>query len=109
MTDDKLRELEREQDIQQFISLLKEERDSIETSISPLPCRPYIQNKRRRRLISPYWLVAASIAGFVAGFFTPNNMYDNKVDNDFASIDTVASNGYSIAQMDIDASLLFTM
>lgn len=109
MIDEKLKELEKEEDIQQFISLMKEERNSSEASISPLPCRPYIKNKKRHRLISPYWLVAASIAGFVAGFFTPNNMYDNKVDNDFASIDTVASSGYSIAQMDIDASLLFTM
>lgn len=109
MTDDKLRKLEREQDIQQFISLLKEERNSSEASISPLPCRPYLQKKKRCRLISPYWLVAASIAGFAAGLFTPNSVFDNKLNNDIASIDTVASSGYSIAQMDIDARLLFTM
>ena len=109
MIDDKLKELEKEEETQKLITLLKEERDSSEASILPLPCRPYLQEKRRLRLISPYWLVAASILGFIAGFFTPNNMYSNKVENDFANIDTVASCGYSIAQMDIDANLLVTL
>jgi hypothetical protein len=109
MTDDKLKELEKEEDIQQFISLLKEERNSSEAAILPRTCRPYLKKRRNLRLISPYWLLAASIAGFAAGLFTPNSVFDNKLDNDIASIDTVASSGYSIAQMDIDARLLFTM
>lgn len=109
MTDDKLKELEKEEDIQQFISLLKEERNSSEAAILPRTCRPYLKKRRNLRLISPYWLLAASVAGFAAGLFTPNSVFDNKLDNDIASIDTVASSGYSIAQMDIDARLLFTM
>ena len=109
MTDDKLKELEKEEDIQQFISLLKEERNSSEAAISPRTCRPYLKKRRNLRLISPYWLLAASVAGFIAGFFTPNSIYSNKEEYEFANIDTIASSGYSIAQMDIDASLLFTM
>ena len=46
MTDDKLKELEKEEDLQQFISLLKEERNSSEAAILPRTCRPYLKKRQ---------------------------------------------------------------
>lgn len=109
MIDDKLKELERQEETLLLLNILKAERDSIEATITPHACHPYRHKAKKRTLISPYWLVAASMAGFIAGFFTPDNIFHNNDEELFANTDTVASCGYSIAQMDIDANLLFTM
>lgn len=109
MTEKKLNEMENEGDAQRIFSLLREERDRLEEGIQPpLPVRGQRRSKSKR-LISPYWLVAASLIGFIVGIIVPRgNNTDNPFDS-FACVDTVAYNGYSIAQNDVNMELLFTM
>ena len=109
MTGKKLNEMENERDSQRIFSILREERDRLEEGIQlPLPVRGQRRSKSKR-FISPYWLVAASLIGFVVGIMVPRgNNTDNPFDS-FACVDTVAYNGYSIAQNDVNTELLFTM
>ena len=109
MTEKKLTEMENERDAQRIFSLLREERDCLEEGIQPpLPVRGQRRSKSKR-LVSPYWLVAASLIGFIVGIIVPRgNNTDNSFDS-LACVDTVAYNGCSIAQNDVNTELLFTM
>ena len=65
MTEKKLNEMENERDSQRIFSILREERDRFEEGIQlPLPVRGQRRSKSKR-LVSPYWLVAASLIGFI--------------------------------------------
>ena len=109
MTGNKLTEMENERDSKRIFSILREERDRLEEGIQPpLPVRGQRRSKSWR-LVSSYWLVAASLIGFIVGIIVPRG---NNTDNSFDSlvcVDTVAYNGCSIAQNDVNAELLFTM
>lgn len=109
MTEKKLAEMENERDAQRIFSLLREERDRLEEGIRPPLPVCGLQRSKSKRLISPYWLVAASLIGFIVGIIVPRG---NNTDNSFDSLvcaDTVAYDGYSIAQNDVNTELLFTM
>ena len=54
-----------EQESTQLLDLLREARDEDNRSFAPRDCKPYA--KKVRHAISPYWLVAASLLGFVLG------------------------------------------
>lgn len=109
MTENRLTHIEEQECSKRIIATLREERDQHERSLEMPPCRPYAVKRKKRYSVSPYWIVAASLAGFIAGFLTPNNIHRKEVTHIFTYMDTVASCGYSIAQMDIDTALLFTM
>ena len=51
-----------------ILELLHEMRNKENNSFATRECRPYA--KRKRSLVSPYWLVAASMIGFVVGLAT---------------------------------------
>ena len=101
--------MENERDSQRIFSILREERDRFEEGIQlPLPVRGQRRSKSRR-LVSPYWLVAASLIGFVVGIMGPRGNNTDSPFDSFACVVTVAYNGYSIAQNDVNTELLFTM
>ena len=109
MTEKKLTEMENERDAQRIFSLLREERDRLEEGIRPPLPVCGLRRSKSWRLVSSYWLVAASLIGFIVGIIVPRG---NNTDNSFDSlvcVDTVAYNGCSIAQNDVNAELLFTM
>lgn len=92
-----------EQESAELLTLLREVRDEDNATIRTAPCpRP---NKKSLR-ISPYWLVAASVLGFVLGIAMPRN-------NDFTTkeyttllADTSYTIGRSLAAGDINFALL---
>ena len=94
-----------------ILELLHEMRDKENNSFATRECRPYA--KRKRRLVSPYWLVAASMIGFVIGIAVPKGMPDvhddalaqEKNGNCAVSIDG-NSLGKSIASGDVNLKLL---
>lgn len=101
--------MENERDAQRIFSLLREERDRLEEGIRPPLPVCGLRRSKSWRLVSSYWLVAASLIGFIVGIIVPRG---NNTDNSFDSlvcVDTVAYNGCSIAQNDVNAELLFTM
>lgn len=109
MTGNKLTEMENERDAQRIFSLLREERDRLEEGICPPLPVCGLQRSKSKRLISPYWLVAASLIGFIVGIMIPTGDYADAPFDSSASADTVAYDGYSIAQNDVNTELLFTM
>lgn len=109
MIEQKLTDIENQKETQQIIELLRKERDTFEESIDMPKYRPYPKQRRNIFLISPYWLVAASFAGFILGLFTPDRIYSREVNHSIATVDTISRNGCSIAQMDIDTTLLITL
>lgn len=109
MTGNKLTEMENERDAQRIFSLLREERDRLEEGIQPPLPVCGLRRSKSKRLISPYWLVAASLIGFIVGIMIPRGDYADVPFDCSASADTVAYDGYSIAQNDVNTELLFTM
>ena len=109
MTENKLTEMENERDAQRIFSLLREERDRLEEGIQPPLPVCGLRRSKSWRLISPYWLVAASLIGFIVGIMVPTGDYADAPFDCSASADTVAYDGYSIAQNDVNTELLFTM
>lgn len=105
----KKNETEREEETQRILSLLRNERNKLEESIELPIVTPKQHRSNSNHLISPYWLVAASLIGYIVGFATPNDFYNTSSSDFSASIDTLAYSGYSIAQDDINTELLFTM
>lgn len=109
MIEKKLTEIENEKDSQRIFSLLRNERDRLEKRIEPPQPVHKLRRTRNRRLISPYWLVAASLIGFVVGIMVPTNKYTDRPFDYCATVDTIVHNGHSIAQNDVNTELLFTM
>ena len=102
MNDNELKRIEQESTA--LLSLLREVRDEDNATLRVAPCpRP---SKRRSLRISPYWLVAASVLGFVLGMAVPRN-------NGFATpeyttllADTSYTIGRSLAAGDVNFALL---
>ena len=94
-----------------ILELLHEMRNEENKSFVPRDCRPYA--KRKRSMVSPYWLVAASVIGFVVGIAVPKGMPDVHDDalaqeKNASSIVFIAghSEGKSIASGDVNLKLL---
>ena len=109
MIEKKLTEMENERGSQRIFSLLREERDRLEEGIRPPLPVCGLRRTKSKRLISPYWLVAASLIGFIVGIMVPTGDYADAPFDCSASADTVAYDGYSIAQNDVNTELLFTL
>lgn len=103
--DDK--ELKRmEQESAELLTLLRETRDEDNATITPRQCKPYAT--KVRRTISPYWLVAASLLGFVLGLTIPRNMPTAGSELTTLLADTSYTTGRSIAAGDVNFALLVT-
>lgn len=102
MNDNELKRMEQES--AELFGLLRETRDEDNRSFTPRECKPYA--KKPRRTISPYWLVAASLIGFVLGIAVPRN--SNKVSTPTYSLlaDTSYTVGRSLASGDVNFALL---
>ena len=102
MNDNELKRIEQES--AELLALLHEVRDEDNAALRIAPCpRP---SKKKSLRISPYWLVAASVLGFVLGMAVPRN-------NGFATpeyttllADTSYTIGRSLASGDINFALL---
>lgn len=102
MNDNELKRMEQESAL--LLDLLHEARDEDNRSFTPRECKPYI--KKPRRTISPYWLVAASLIGFVLGIAVPRN--SSKVSDTAYTLlaDTSYTVGRSLASGDVNFALL---
>ena len=101
MNDNELKRMEQES--AEHLALLHEVRDEDNASvrIAPSP-RP---NKKALR-ISPYWLVAASILGFVLGMAVPRDNSFSAKEYTTLLADTSVAIGRSLAAGDINFALL---
>ena len=93
-----------EQESAALLSLLREVRDEDNATIRKAPCpRP---SKRRSLRISPYWLVAASVLGFVLGMAVPRE--DRYPSKEYTTLlaDTSYTIGRSLAAGDVNFALL---
>ncbi len=93
-----------EQESTQLLDLLREARDEDNRSFAPRDCKPYA--KKVRHAISPYWLVAASLLGFVLGFAVPRSSC--KVSDTTYTLlsDTSYTVGRNLASGDVNFALL---
>lgn len=102
MNDNELKTMEQES--AELFALLREVRDEDNASvrIAPSPC----PGKKRSLRISPYWLVAASVLGFVFGMSVPrgNGCYPKDYTAQLA--DTSYMVGRSLASGDVNFALL---
>ena len=102
MNDNELKRIEQES--AELLSLLREVRDEDNATICKAPCpRP---SKRETLRISPYWLVAASVLGFVLGMAVPRE--DRYPSKEYTTLlaDTSHTLGRSLAAGDINFALL---
>ena len=101
MNDNKLKRIEQESD--EILALLHEVRNEDNASLRIASCpRPSKKSLR----ISPYWLVAASVLGFVFGIAVPReNKYSSKEYTTLLA-DTSYTIGRSLASGDINFALL---
>lgn len=103
MNDNELKRMEQES--AEIIGLLREVRNEDNASIRPHQCKPYAQ--KVRRTISPYWLVAASILGFVLGIAVPRHSSAPTDDLPYTLlVDTSYTTGRSLAAGDVNFALL---
>ena len=93
-----------EQESAELLALLREARDEDNTIITPRHCKPYAQ--RVRRTISPYWLVAASVLGFVLGMAIPRGTNEMSEPTYALLADSSYTVGRSLASGDVNFSLL---
>ena len=101
MNDNELKRIEQES--AELLALLHEVRDEDNVSLRIASCpRPSKKSLR----ISPYWLVAASVLGFVLGIAVPReNKYSSKEYTTLLA-DTSYTIGRSLASGDINFALL---
>ena len=101
MNDNELKRIEQES--AELLALLHEVRDEDNAAVRIAPCpRPSKKSLR----ISPYWLVAASVLGFVLGIAVPReNRYSSKEYTTLLA-DTSYTIGRSLASGDINFALL---
>ena len=104
MNDNELKRMEQES--ASLLDLLREVRDEDNRSFTPGECKPYGVSVKVRRAISPYWLVAASLLGFVLGVAVPRN--GGKVSDTAYTLlaDSSYTVGRSLASGDVNFSLL---
>ena len=102
MTDNELKRIEQES--ADLLSLLREVRDEDNATIRKASCpRP---SKRKTLRISPYWLVAASVLGFVLGMAVPRSTDTAAREYTTLLADTSHTIGRSLAAGDINFALL---
>ena len=88
----------------ELLALLRETRDEDNATIHKAPCpRP---SKRKEFRISPYWLVAASVLGFVLGMAVPRDTDIAAREYTTLLADTSHTLGRSLAAGDINFALL---
>ena len=102
MNDNELKRMEQES--AELLGLLREVRDEDNTIITPRHCKPYAQ--KVRRTISPYWLVAASVLGFVLGMAIPRGTNEMSEPTYALLADSSYTVGRSLASGDVNFSLL---
>ena len=93
-----------EQESAQLLDLLREARDEDNRSFTPRDCKPYA--KKVRRTISPYWLVAASLLGFVLGVAMPRDSGRIQDSTYTLLADSSYTVGRSLASGDVNFALL---
>ena len=101
MNDNELKRIEQES--AELLALLHEVREEDNATVRIAPCpRPSKKSLR----ISPYWLVAASVLGFVLGIAVPReNKYSSKEYTTLLA-DTSYTIGRSLAAGDVNFALL---
>ena len=93
-----------EQESAELLALLHEVRDEDNATVRIAPCpRP---SKKKSLRISPYWLVAASMLGFVLGVAVPRNNGFSAKEYTTLLADTSLTIGRSLASGDINFALL---
>lgn len=93
-----------EQESAELLSLLRKVRDEDNATIRKAPCpRP---SKRKTLRISPYWLVAASVLGFMLGMAVPRDTGIAAREYTTLLADTSHTIGRSLAAGDINFALL---
>ncbi|MBR5593983.1 MAG: hypothetical protein IKW46_07925 [Bacteroidaceae bacterium] len=102
MNDDELKKIEQEST--ELFALLREVRDEDNVTVRIPPSLPRLNKKSLR--INPYWLVAASVLGFVLGIAIPreNRCTSQECTTQFA--DTGHTTGRSLADGDVNFVLL---
>lgn len=100
MNCDELKKIEQEST--ELFALLREVRDEDNVTVS-IPPSPRLNKKSLR--INPYWLVAASVLGFVLGIAIPreNRCPSQEYTTQFA--DTGHTTGCSLADGDVNLAL----
>lgn len=100
MNDDELKKIEQEST--DLFALLREVRDEDNVTVR-IPPSPRLNKKSLR--INPYWLVAASVLGFVLGIAIPreNRCTSQEYTTQFA--DTGHTTGRSLADGDVNFAL----
>ena len=94
-----------EQESAELLALLREARDEDNATITPHHCKPYAQ--KLRRAISPYWLVAASVLGFVLGIAVPRHSSTPTEESPYTLLaDSSYTTGRSLAAGDVNFTLL---
>ena len=102
MNDNELKTMEQES--AELFALLREVRDEDNASvrIAPCPC----PGKKRSLRISPYWLVAASVLGFMLGMAVPRDTGIAAREYTTLLADTSHTLGRSLAAGDVNFALL---
>lgn len=101
MNDNELKRIEQES--AELLALLHEVRDEDNAAVRIAPC-PRPQKKSLR--ISPYWLVAASVLGFVLGVAVPREPRYSAKEYTTLLANTSYTIGRSLAAGDVNFALL---
>ena len=102
MNDNELKRIEQES--AELLALLHEVRDEDNAAVRTAPCpRP---SKKKSLRISPYWLVAASVLGFMLGMAVPRDTGIAAREYTTLLADTSHTLGRSLAAGDVNFALL---
>ena len=100
MNCDELKKIEQEST--ELFALLREVRDEDNVTVSIPPISPSEQKTLR---INPYWLVAASVLGFVLGIAIPRENRCSSQEYTTQFVDTCHTTGRSLANGDVNLAL----
>lgn len=92
-----------EQESTELFALLREVRDEDNATVRIASC-PRLRKKSLH--INPYWLVAASLLGFVLGFTVPHENRYPSMEYTTQLADTCHAIGRSLADGDVNFALL---
>ena len=101
MNDNELKRMEQES--AELLFLLHEVRDEDNATVHVATCPKHTTKSRH---ISPYWLVAASVLGFVLGMAVPRESGFTKKEYTTLLADTSCTIGRSLATGDVNFALL---
>ena len=102
MNDNELKRIEQES--AELLALLHEVREEDNAAVRTAPCpRP---SKKKSLRISPYWLVAASVLGFMLGMAVPRDTGIAAREYTTLLADTSHTLGRSLAAGDVNFALL---